>query len=325
MSSVLPGASSADTAQPGSVVFLLDPTPYRVLRCNARSESLLVYPAFGKKKSSFFAPKSTIWSPPKPSATLAINTDPMEIDVPMSPSPVPPPIFPDIADNYTLTSPVPTQSVACFTDSAADMEFAALLKDVDELEALRVAYGAEKERLIRLEIQFQKHREILAQTQQQLEAKTQESKILDRNVKDLKNTAEDLRNDVDTLKADRGAIPMLHDLMYHFCTPNHEYMTRVYSTTLFYKILGCCSSSPLADIKKNYHRLMRLCHPDKHPHISTHISQRLNEIYDILSDQRSRQIYDCCGASAVLRRDSSHFCRMCNPRPFYESCDDLWT
>ena len=228
MSSVLPGGSSANTAQPGSLVFLLDPTPYRVLRCNARSDSLLVYPAFDNKKSSFFAPKSTIWSPPKPSATLAKNTDPMEIDVPMSPSPLPPPILPDIADNCTLTSPVPTQSVACFTDSAADMDFAALLEDVDELEALQVAYGAGKERLIHLEIQFQKHREILAQTQQQLEGKTQEKKTLDRYVKDLKNnTVEDLRNDVDTLKADRGAIPMLHDLMYHFCTPNHEYMTRV--------------------------------------------------------------------------------------------------
>ena len=88
----------------------------------------------------------------------------MDIDVAMSPSPMPPPILPDIADSCTLTSPVPTQSVACFTDSAADMEFAALLKDVDELGALRVAYGAEKERLIRLEIQFQKHHEILAQT-----------------------------------------------------------------------------------------------------------------------------------------------------------------
>ena len=93
----------------------------------------------------------------------------MEIDVPMPPSPVPPPI----ADNCTLTSPVPTHFVACFTDSAADMVFAAVLKDVDELEALRVAYGAEKERLIRLEI----HREILVQTQQQLEAKTQKRKF----------------------------------------------------------------------------------------------------------------------------------------------------
>ena len=57
------------------------------------------------------------------------------------------------------------------------MEFVALLKDVEELEALRVAYGAEKKRLIRLKIQFLKHRQIQAQTQQQVEAKTQENKI----------------------------------------------------------------------------------------------------------------------------------------------------
>ena len=143
----------------------------------------------------------------------------MEIDVPMSHSPVPPPILPDIADSCTLTAPVPTQPVACFADSTADMEFPALLKDVDELEAPQVAYGAEKERSIRLEIQYQKHREVLEQTQQQLEAKTHENTILDPNVKDLKNSVEYLRNEVNRLKADRGAIPMLPDLMYLFCTP----------------------------------------------------------------------------------------------------------
>ena len=108
MSSILPGVSSADTAQPGSFVSVLDPTISRVLRCNAGSDSLLVNPAFGNKRSSFFAPKSTIWSHPKLSGTLAINTDPMESDVPMSPSTVLPPILPDSADSCRLTSPVPS-------------------------------------------------------------------------------------------------------------------------------------------------------------------------------------------------------------------------
>ena len=138
MSSALPGASSVNTAPLGSVVFFLDSTSYRVVCCNARSENFLVYPAFGNEKSKLFAPKSTIWSPPKPSVTLAINTDPMASDVPMCPPPVPPLFLPDIADICTFTSPVPTQSVACFTDSAADMEFAAFLKDLDELETLQL-------------------------------------------------------------------------------------------------------------------------------------------------------------------------------------------
>ena len=136
MSSVLPGASSANTAQPGFVILLLDPSPYRVLRCNARSDNLFVYPAIGNKNSSSFAPEYTIWSPPKPSVTLATNTDPMEFDVPMSPSPVTPPTLADIADSFTLTSTVPNQSVAFFTVSAAGIAFAAQLKYVYELEAL---------------------------------------------------------------------------------------------------------------------------------------------------------------------------------------------
>ena len=150
-----------------------------------------------------------------------------------------------------LTSPVLTQSIACFPDSAAKMELAPLLRDFDELEALRIPYGAEKERLIRLEIQFEKHREILEQTQQRLEAKTYENVILYRNVKDLKNTFEDFRIEVSTLKIDRSAIPMLYELLYNFCTPNLDYMTRVYSDTFFYKFFGCSSSSSLADIKNN--------------------------------------------------------------------------
>ena len=160
--------------------------------------------------------------------------------------------LPDIADGFTLISPIPFQSVACFTDSADDMEFAALLKDVGELEALLVAYGAEKERWVRMEVHFQKHRKLLAQTQQQLEAKTQENNVLDGNVKGLKNTVKDLRKGVTTLKTDCLSIPMDHDLMYHLCTLNHEYITRVYSNTLFYKFLGCCSSSSLDNIEKNF-------------------------------------------------------------------------
>ena len=77
-SSVLPGASSAADAQPGSIVFLIDPTPYRVLRCNPTLDSLMVFPAMGSKKSGFFAPNSTVWTPPKNLQSLAINTEPMD-------------------------------------------------------------------------------------------------------------------------------------------------------------------------------------------------------------------------------------------------------
>ena len=91
----------------------------------------------GNKRSSFFAPKSTVWSPPKPLQSLAVNTEPMECNAPLSPSPVPPPIVPDITDVGVLTSPVPTTTVSCYTDSFADLEFAALLKDNEEVDCIQ--------------------------------------------------------------------------------------------------------------------------------------------------------------------------------------------
>ena len=62
-------------------------------------------------------------------------------------------------------------------------------------------------------------------------------------------------------------------------------MTRVYTNKLSYKIFDCRSFSSLADIKKNYYRLLRLFDSDEQLHISSHISQLLNEIYLNLSDQ----------------------------------------
>ena len=145
--SSLPGASSAADALPGSIVFLLDPTPYRVTRCNSNSDSLLVFPAVGNKRSSFLALKSTVWSPPKPLQSLAVNTEPMECNVPLSPSPLPPPILLDTADVGVLTSPVPTSTVSCYTDSFADLEFAAFLKENEEIDCLQQSLAATRAEL----------------------------------------------------------------------------------------------------------------------------------------------------------------------------------
>ena len=90
MSCVLSGASSAVDAQSRFIVFLIDPTPYRIRRCNANLESLLYLPAMGSSKSSFFAPASIVWTPPRLFQPLAVNTEPMEFDTtPSSPTPVP--------------------------------------------------------------------------------------------------------------------------------------------------------------------------------------------------------------------------------------------
>ena len=80
-SSTSPGASSAADVQLGSFVFLIDPNPHRVLRCNPTSDSLMVFPAIGSKKLGFFAPKSTVLDAPKISQSLAINSEPMDCEL----------------------------------------------------------------------------------------------------------------------------------------------------------------------------------------------------------------------------------------------------
>ena len=95
----------------------------------------------------FFAPNSTVWSPPKPLQSLAVNNEPMECNAPLSPSPVPPPILPDITDVSVLTSPVLTSAVSCYTDSFADLDFAALLKKNEEVDCLQQTLGATRAEL----------------------------------------------------------------------------------------------------------------------------------------------------------------------------------
>ena len=61
----------------------------------------------------------------------------MEHDVTSSPpSPVPPPILPDIVNFAMPTSPVATFSVSCCTDSFEDLEIATLLKESEKIETV---------------------------------------------------------------------------------------------------------------------------------------------------------------------------------------------
>ena len=294
----------------------------------------------GSKKSHFFAPKSTIWTPPKLLQSLAVNTDPVDVDmVPQSPSPVPPPVIlspnirarPNIVDCSTLTSPIPTESVACFTDSFADLEFAALLKDTSRIDALQETleatqneFGRQKGMFCRLERDFKTMKENYETTLKDLEAKTTQKRLDDRNIADLKDSITDLRTQLDSIKADQGALPLLHQILYYITAPDLVYMDKAAHNEMLYRALASSHSSTSKDITKNYHKLIRLCHPDRHPHLSRHISQQLIAIHNVLKDEATRRIYDCCGMRAVTRKDTTHFCRVCNPRPEYESCDDLW-
>ena len=144
-----------------------------------------------------------------------------------------------------------------------------------------------------------------------------------RNLADLQDTITDLRKQNALLQSDQRALPMLHQLLANLTVPDVVYLDNVITTTFLYTVLAFQRSTPGPDLKKNYLTLMRLCHPDRHPGIDRHICQQLIAVHNILTDPVTRKTYDCCGVR-VTRKDTTHFCQRCNPRPLYESLDALW-
>ena len=99
-SSVLPDCSSADTAQPGTLSFVLEPIPYRILHCKAISDSLLVYPAFGSKKNRFFAGIAPVLFLPQASSAITLTQCKLSFQCLLLQCL---PILPDIADSSIFT------------------------------------------------------------------------------------------------------------------------------------------------------------------------------------------------------------------------------
>ena len=60
----------------------------------------------------------------------------------------------------------------------------------------------------------------------------------------------------------------------------------------YYAILEVSSSATLTEIKKSYHRLARLHHPDLHQDARDIHIKRLNEAYAVLRDPKKRAVYD---------------------------------
>ena len=255
----------------------------------------------------------------------------MECNAFLSPSPAPPPVLLDITDVGVLTSPLPTSTVSYYTDSFADLEIAALLKENEEVDCLeqtlahtRAELGKQKALFARLERAFNTLKENYEQISQLLSAQTRQNKLDARINADLKDTISDLRKQNALLQSDQHALPIFHQLLATLTAPVVVYMDNVTPTTFLNTVLASQRSTPRPDLKKNYLTLMRLCHSDRHPGIDRHISQQLIAVHNFLIDPVTRKIYDCCGVRAVMRKDATHFCQMRNPRLLYESLNDLW-
>ena len=118
----------------GDTVYIVDPTPYQVVRIVPSTNSDMSHPAFDSRRRSFFVGFSALWAPPKPTTELAVNTDPIQGCTLCSPVPLP--VLADIMDGSTITNPPLTSTVGSITDSVEHRDFAAFHREADKLERL---------------------------------------------------------------------------------------------------------------------------------------------------------------------------------------------
>ena len=119
---------------PGDTVYIVDPTPYHFVRVVPSTNSVMIHPAFDSRRRSFFVGLSALWAPPKLVAELVVTTDPIQYCNLCSP--VPPPVLSDAMDVRSFRIPPLTSTVGSITDSVEQREFAARLREADELERL---------------------------------------------------------------------------------------------------------------------------------------------------------------------------------------------
>ena len=119
----------------GDTVYVVDRTPYHVVRVVSSTNSAMIHSDFDSRRRSFFVGFSALWAPPKLVTELAVNTDPIQ-DCNLF-SPLPPPVLPDVMDVSTIKTPPLTYTAGSITDSVEHREFAAFLREADELGHLQ--------------------------------------------------------------------------------------------------------------------------------------------------------------------------------------------
>jgi len=82
------------------------------------------------------------------------------------------------------------------------------------------------------------------------------------------------------------------------------------SSSDYYKILGVSKNVNISDLKKKYRKLALKWHPDKNKNKkeSEECFKKISEAYDVLSDDKKRQIYDNQGKEGFgIKNEQYHF------------------
>ena len=283
---------------PGDTVYIVDPTPYHVVRVVPSTKILMIHLAFDSRRRSLLVGFSALSVPPKTVTELVVNTDPFQ-DCNLC-SPVPPPALPDAMDVSTITTPPLTSTVGSITDSVEHREFAALLREADELERL-------EEQLIKRSNQLDRQQERLAHMTARVNQLPLENETLRLDLRNTQSRLEDMQKTSKISKDNDRALSMLFEFLSSFFEASDR-LTVEYCRHFF----GLSLEAHPQTIRRQYLQLQRLTHPDQHPESLSEVPALLTTLYSILSSNRSRTILDCCGMRAVRNR-KRHQCSRCCP------------
>ena len=213
---------------------------------------------------------------------------------------MPPPFLPDVMDVSTVTTPPSTSTVGAITDSVEHGEFAALLREADELERLEEQL---KERSNPLDRRQERLRHMTTRVNQLL----LENETLRRDLRNTHSRLEDTRKTRKITKDNDRALSMLFKILSCFTEPSDRLTAED-----CYHFFGLSPQAHPQTIRRQYLQLQRLAHPDQYPEYPSEVPTLLTTICSILSSNLSRTILDCCGMRAV-QNQKRHQCSRCCP------------
>ena len=194
----------------GDTVYIVKPTPYYVVRVVPSTKSVMVQPAFDCRRHSFFVGLSTFWAPQKPTTTLAVNTDPIE-ECNLC-FPVAPPVLPEAKDISISTSTLINHTMGCNTDSVEMKEFAAVIREADEIYKLEAQV-----KKIKKEDGLYRLRKSLNLLRSCFEQLLKDIDVLTRDVRQSKTRSKELQEDTQATRANERALECVHAITSIFC------------------------------------------------------------------------------------------------------------
>ena len=215
-----------------------------------------------------------------------------------------PPVLPDAMDISTSTWLPIHHTIGWNTDSVGKKEFAAQLREVDEIDQLEAQVKEKEDELFCLP----KCSDLLRNWYEHL---LKDNEVLTRDVHQITTRLKELREDKQVTRATERAVDCLYAILQSFAETNCERLTAADCC----RFIGFPETATPHEIRRQYLRLQRLTHPDQNPTCPKYIAIMLTVNSDCLLRTKNKRIPDCCGLRAFRNRNY-HLCSFCCP--FYD-------